>query len=83
MKTYEIVMGVILLVVAVALIFLTLCQHTKGQGLSGAIAGGNGMMGGEGRVTHADRMLARFTMIAGVILFVVAIVACTVCSRLA
>ncbi len=82
MKTYEIVMGVILLVVSVALVFLTLCQHTKGQGLSGAIMGNSGMMG-EGRVTHADRMLARFTMIAGVILFVVAIVACTVCSRLA
>jgi preprotein translocase subunit SecG len=82
MKTYEIVMGVILLVVAVALIFLTLCQHTKGQGLSGAIMGDTSMMG-EGRVTHADRMLARFTMIAGIILFVVAMVACTVCSRLA
>ncbi|MCI2046804.1 MAG: preprotein translocase subunit SecG [Faecalibacterium sp.] len=82
MKTYEIVMGVILLVVSVALVFLTLCQHTKGQGLSSAIMGDNSMMG-EGRVTHADRMLARFTMIAGVVLFVVAIIACTVSSRLA
>jgi preprotein translocase subunit SecG len=82
MKTYEIVMGVVLMLVSAALIFLTLCQHTKGQGLSGAIMGDTGAMS-DGRITHADRMLARFTMVAGVVLFVVAVVACTLCSRLA
>lgn len=81
MKVYEIVMGVILLFVAAALIFLTLCQHTKGQGLSSAITGESMMNGG--RVSRADRLLARFTMVAGIVLFVVTILACTLCARLA
>lgn len=82
MKMYEIIMGVILLVVSVALVVLTLCQHSRGQGLSGAFTGGaNGM--GAGTSSHEERMLARWTMIAGVVLFVVAIVACAVFSRLA
>ena len=81
MKTYGIVMGVILLVACAVLVFLTLCQHTKSQGLSSAIMGDNAM--GGGRVSHADKMLARVTAVAGVVLFVVAILACVLCSRLA
>lgn len=81
MTVYEIVGGVILLVAAVAIIFLTLCQHTKGQGLSSAVYGGAGGMNGS-RVTPADQMLAKFTKIAGVVFFVVAIVACVLSSRL-
>ena len=53
MKTYEIVMGVILLVACAVLIFLTLCQHTKSQGLSSAIMGDNAM--GGGRVSPSRR----------------------------
>ena len=83
MKTFEIVMGVILLIAAAALITLTLCQHSRGQGLSGAIMGNNSNAMGGGHTSHADEMLARFTMIAGGVLFVAAIVACAVCSRLA
>ena len=39
MAVNEIVGGVILLVVSVAIFALTLMQHTHGQGLSGAING--------------------------------------------
>lgn len=83
MKPFEIVVGAILLVAAVALIILTLCQHSRGQGLSGAIMGNSNNAMGGGHTSHADEMLARFTMIAGGVLFVVAIIACAVCSRLA
>ena len=38
MAVIEIVGGVILLIVSAAIVFLTLMQHTHGQGLSG---GGN------------------------------------------
>lgn len=83
MTVYEIVGGVILLVVAAAIIFFTLCQHTKGQGLSGAVYGGAGDMGkGSGRVTPADQMLAKLTRAAGIVLFVVAIIACALSSRM-
>ena len=43
MSVIEIVGGAILLVASLVIVFLTLMQHTHGQGLSGAI---NGSMGG-------------------------------------
>ena len=59
---------------------LTDCTH--GQGLSGAI---NGSAGGanNARLTPADQMLAKVTRIAGVVFFVVAILACLFTGRLA
>ena len=57
MSVIEIVGGVILLIASLVIVFLTLMQHTHGQGLSGAI---NGSMGGanNARLTPADQMLA-------------------------
>ena len=81
MPAFELIGGIILLAASAVIIFLTLCQHTKGQGLSGAINGNQGM--NSQRVTPADRMLAKFTRIAGVVFFVVAIAACIISSRLA
>ena len=74
MSVIEIVGGVI--------VILTLMQHTHGQGLSGAINGG---MGGanNARLTPADQMLAKTTRIAGIVFFVVAILACLFAGRLA
>ncbi len=82
MAVIEIVGGVILLVVSVVIFALTLMQHTHGQGLSGAI---NGSADGanNARLTPADQMLAKVTRIAGIIFFVVAILACVFASRLA
>lgn len=81
MTVVEIVGGVVLLIAAAAIVFLTLCQHTHGQGLSGAI---NGTTRGENasRLTPADQMLAKATKIVGVIFFVVAVLACVLSSRL-
>ena len=75
MSVIEIVGGAILLVASLVIVFLTLMQHTHGQGLSGAI---NGSVGGanNARLTPADQMLAKVTRIAGVVFFVVAILAC-------
>ena len=39
MSVIEIVGGVILLIASLVIVFLTLMQHTHGQGLSGAING--------------------------------------------
>ena len=80
MQVYEFIAGLILMVGAVAIIFLTLCQHTKGQGLSSAIMGDTSMS--SGRVSLADMRLARLTSIAGVVFFIIAIAACVLCSRL-
>ena len=81
MTTIEIAGGVILLVAAAVIIFLTLLQHTHGQGLSGAINGGAGGAN-NARLTPADQMLAKVTRIAGVVFFVVGILACVFASRL-
>ena len=66
MSVIEIVGGVILLIASLVIVFLTLMQHTHGQGLSGAI---NGSMGGanNARLTPADQMLAKTTRIAGIV----------------
>ena len=66
MSVIEIVGGAILLVASLVIVFLTLMQHTHGQGLSGAI---NGSVGGanNARLTPADQMLAKVTRIAGVV----------------
>ena len=55
MSVIEIVGGAILLVASLVIVFLTLMQHTHGQGLSGAI---NGSVGGanNARLTPADQM---------------------------
>ncbi len=60
MSVIEIVGGAILLVASLVIVFLTLMQHTHGQGLSGAI---NGSVGGanNARLTPADQMLAKVT----------------------
>ena len=81
MTVYEIVGGVVLMVVAVIIVVLTLLQHTHGQGLSGAINGG-AQGANASRLTPADQMLAKITKAAGVIFFVVAIAACILSSRL-
>ena len=69
MSAIEIVGGAILLAASVVIIVLTLMQHTHGAN--------------NARLTPADQMLAKVTRIAGVVFFVVAVLACVFASRLA
>lgn len=48
MGVLEIISGVLLILCSIAIIVMVLFQESKGNGLSGAIAGGE-MMGNEGR----------------------------------
>ena len=70
MSVIEIVCGVVLMLVAVAIIFLTLAQESNGRGLSGAIMGEGGMMEA-GRTRRKDVKLARATRILGAVFLVV------------
>ena len=70
MSVIEIVCGVVLMLVAVAIIFPTLAQESKGRGLSGAIMGEGGMMEA-GRTRRKDVKLARATRILGAVFLVV------------
>ena len=82
MSATEIVGGAILLAASVVIIVLTLMQHTHGQGLAGVI-NGSAYGANNASLTPADQMLAKVTRIAGIIFFVVAILACVFASRLA
>ena len=70
MSIIEIVCGVVLMLVAVAIIFLSLAPESKGKGLSGAIMGEGGMMEA-GRTRRKDVKLAKATRILGVVFLVV------------
>ncbi len=72
MSIIEIISGVVLILAAIAIVFLTLSQETKGKGLSGAIMGEGGMMEA-GRTRAKDAKLAKATKIVGVVFFVVII----------
>lgn len=73
MNAFEIVAGVVLMLCSLVIIILVLLQESKGNGLSGAIGGGEMMMMGEGRGRTADALMAKYTKIAAIIFFVLAI----------
>ena len=70
MTVFEIIGGILLILVAIGIIFLTLVQESKGRGLSGAIMGDGGMME-TGRSRAKDAKLAKATKILGVVFLVV------------
>lgn len=70
MSIMEIICGVLLVLAAVFIVFLTLSQESKGRGLSGAIMGEGGMMEA-GRTRAKDAKMAKATKIVGIIFFVV------------
>ncbi len=72
MSIIEIISGVLLILAAIAIVFLTLAQESKGRGLSGAIMGEGGMMEA-GRTRAKDAKLAKATKIAAIVFFVVVV----------
>ena len=82
MNWYEIVLGVVLVVVSVLIIVFTLAQEQKGQGLSGAIMGESSATMAAGRERGVDAKLAKLTKICGVVFFVVTLVVCVLSARL-
>ncbi len=72
MSIFEIIGGVILILAALAIIYLTIAQESKGQGLSGAIMGEGGMMA-TGRSRAKDVKMAKATKILGAVFLVVVV----------
>ena len=72
MNVFEILGGVLLMLVSLVIIFLVLAQQPSGNGLSGAIGGGE-MMTSEARTRTTDAVLAKYTKIAAVVFFVVTV----------
>lgn len=72
MQWYEIVLGIILIVLAVAITVLVLMQKSSDDGLSGAIVGGSTeTFYGKNKGRSKDAQLAKITKILAIIFFVV------------
>ncbi len=75
MVWYEIVFGVVLIVLAIAISALVLLQEGNSQGLSGTIAGGAETFFGKNKGRTMEAKLVKLTKIIGISFFVIAFAA--------
>ena len=73
MGVAEIILGIVLLVLAVALIALVLMQQGKDKKLSGAIAGGSDTFYGKSGGAGKDKILSIATAVCAVVFVVIVI----------
>ena len=70
----DIALGIVLLVLAVALVALVLLQQGKDKNLSGAIAGGADTFFGKSKGGNSNKLLSNITTIVSVVFVVVVLV---------
>ncbi len=75
MAVHEIILGVVLILLSIAIIVLVLLQEGKSAGLSGAIAGGAETFFGKNKSRTMESKLVLITKIIAVSFFVLALVA--------
>ncbi len=75
MAAYEIIFGVVLILLSIALVVLVLLQEGNSKGLSGAIAGGADTFFGKNKGRTIEAKLVKLTKIIGVAFFVLAMAA--------
>ncbi len=75
MVWYEIVFGVVLIVLSIVVSALVLLQEGNSQGLSGAIAGGAETFFGKNKGRTMEAKLVKLTKIVGIGFFVIAFAA--------
>ena len=73
MGVAEIVLGIVLLVLAVALIALVLMQQGKDKRLSGAIAGGSDTFYGKSKIADKDKIYSIATTVCAIVFVVIVI----------
>lgn len=75
MGVHEIIFGIVLLILSIAIIILVLLQESKSAGLSGAIAGGAETFFGKNKSRTMESKLVLVTKIIAISFFVIALVA--------
>ena len=75
MAVHEIILGIVLILLSVAIIVLVLLQESKSAGLSGAIAGGAETFFGKNKSRTMESKLVLITKIIDISFFVLALVA--------
>ncbi len=68
------ILGIVLLVLAVALVVLVLVQQGKDKNLSGAIAGGADTFFGKSKGANNDKLLSTATTVVSVVFTLVVLV---------
>ena len=75
MLWYQVVFGVVLIVLSIAIVALVLLQEGNSKGLSGAIAGGAETFFGKNKGRTMEAKLVKLTKILGIGFFVIALAA--------
>lgn len=75
MVAYEIIFGIVLILLSVLLVALVLLQEGNDQGLSGVIAGGAETFFGKNKGRTMEAKLAKLTKYIGIGFFVIALAA--------
>ena len=75
MAVHEIILGIVLILLSVAIIVLVLLQEGKSAGLSGAIAGGAETFFGKNKSRTMESKLVLIAKIIAISFFVLALVA--------
>lgn len=75
MAVHEIILGIVLILLSVAIIVLVLLQEGKSAGLSGAIVGGAETFFGKNKSRTMESKLVLITKIIAISFFVLALVA--------
>ncbi|MGN0446990.1 MAG: preprotein translocase subunit SecG [Acutalibacteraceae bacterium] len=75
MSAIQYALAILVIIVSVIIIVLVLLQESKQQGLSGAIGGAADTFFGKNKGRTMEAQLEKFTKIAGVVFFILALVA--------
>lgn len=75
MQWYEILLGIVLILISLGSVALVLMQESRSAGLSGAIAGGAETFLGKNKGKSIDEKLVKITKYFAIVFFVLALVA--------
>lgn len=75
MGIFEIILGILIILVSVAIIAVILLQQGHRAGINGAISGGADTFLSKNKARTLDAKLSRFTKYVAILFFVLAIVA--------
>ncbi len=81
MGAVEIIIGILVILVSLAIIFAVLFQQGRRAGINGAISGGADTFLSKNKARTVDAILARWTKYVAILFFVLAIVANIIALR--
>ena len=81
MSAVEIILGVLVIIISIAIVFAVLFQQGRRAGINGAISGAADTFLSKNKARTADALLARWTKYVAILFFILAIVANIIALR--